>query len=149
MLILCCGNTECGDAGAASLVAHRLRSMGIEVREHSGEALSLIEAWRDADDVVLVDAVATGRRPGAISLWDAHTAPLARRWFRCASHVLGIAEAVGIARNANRLPKRLRIFGIECHHVDAGSKPSIVVARSAHRLAEVLADEVAACTNLP
>ena len=60
MLIIGCGNRDRGDDGAGILVAERLRELGIEANTRSGEAVDLIEAWKSADDVIVVDAVVTG-----------------------------------------------------------------------------------------
>ena len=42
------------------MVAQRLRELGVKSEIRTGEALALIEAWKGADDVVVVDAVVTG-----------------------------------------------------------------------------------------
>ncbi len=139
MLILCCGNPDRGDDGAGPLVAERLRALGVEARLCRGEAFSLIDEWQGADDVVVVDAVVTGAPHGAIGEWDARTAPLARQWFRCSTHGMGVAEAVDLARTLGRLPKRLRIFGIEGRSFEAGAPPAPAVAEAARELAERLA----------
>lgn len=143
MLILCCGHPDRGDDAAGVLVAHRLRAMGIDARVHSGEAFSLIEAWSGATEVVLVDAVSTGAPAGTVSRWDAHTASLSSHWFCCSTHSLGIAAAVGIARNLDRLPRYLWIYGIEARQFDAGSKPLPDVMRAVEEVADLIAKEAA------
>jgi hydrogenase maturation protease len=148
MLVICCGNLDRGDDGAGLLVAQRLRSMEVPCVVQSGEALSLIEAWRGVADVVVVDAVITGAPPGTISVWDAHTADLAGRWFRCSTHFLGVAEAVGIARNLNCLPRRLRIYGIEARRFEPGSRPSAAVMKGVEEAAEQIVREYPLCLNL-
>src|ERR1039458_5833058 len=65
MLIIGCGNRERSDDGAGILVAERLRELGIEADTRIGDAADLIEAWKGADDVILVDAVVTGAPGGA------------------------------------------------------------------------------------
>lgn len=147
MLILCCGNPDRGDAAAGILVARRLIAMGIAVRQHSGEALSLMQAWRDADEVVVVDAVVTGAPAGTVSHWNALTDSLSSHWFGCSSHCLGVAAAVGMARNLGRLPRYLWIYGIEAKQFEPGIKPSPEVLRAVEDVAQEIAAEVASCVG--
>src|SRR5262245_38873711 len=85
------GNPDRGDDAAGLLVVRRLRELGIEARELSGDALTLIEAWRDADTVVLIDTVVTGSRSGKVTLWDAVARPLIGTCFHCSTHAFGVA----------------------------------------------------------
>jgi len=139
MLVLCCGNRDRGDDAAGPLVAGRLREMGretgIDAREHAGDALSLIDAWQSADEVVLVDAVVSGKRPGTVSVWDALAAPLAGRPLVGSSHALGLAEAIAISRTLGTLPRRLTLFGIEARRFGLGEPPSKAVLRGVERAA--------------
>jgi hydrogenase maturation protease len=146
-LIIGCGNAERGDDSAGLLAVRRLRELGIEAREHSGEALALIEAWSGAERVILIDAVMTGAAPGAVSEWDAATAPVVRDVFRTSSHSFGIAEAVELARALGRLPRSMTIYGIEARSFGAGASASAEVARAAVALADRIAEEIAKCTN--
>ena len=148
MLILCCGHTDRGDGAAGPLVANRLHAVDVKAHVLTGEAYSLMEAWRDADEVVVVDAVVTGAPHGTVSSWDAVMEDLSGRWFRSMPHLLGVAEAVGIARNNGTLPRRLRIYGIEGRYFELGSRPSSVVLRAVDRLADDIAAEVAIASPL-
>ena len=135
MLVLCCGHPDRGDDAAGPLVARRLREKGIDVREHAGDALSLIDAWQGADEAVLVDAVVTGRCPGAVSVWDALAAPLAGRPRVGSSHALGLAEAIALSRTLGGLPRRLTLYGIEARRFELGKPPSKAVLRGVERAA--------------
>ncbi len=134
MLVLGCGHPDRGDDAAGPLAARRLREWGIDAREHGGDALSLMEAWQGADEVVLVDAVVTGRRAGAVSVWDARTAPMQGARLG-SSHALGLAEAIGLSRELGRLPGRLTLYGIEARRFDPGRPPSPAVLRGVERAA--------------
>lgn len=135
MLVLCCGHPDRGDDAAGPLVARRLREMGIDSREPGGDALSLMDAWQGADEAVLVDAVVTGRRAGAVSVWDALAAPLAGRPRVGSSHGLGLAEAIGLGRALGRTPRRLTLYGIEARRFELGEPPSKAVLRGVERAA--------------
>lgn len=141
MLILCCGNADRGDDAAGTLVAKHLRAMDLDARLHSAEALSLLQSMRTSNDVIIVDTVKTGEPAGTISVWDGRTAELASHWFRCSTRGLSVAEAVGMARNLNCLPKRLRIYGIEGHNLEPGTRPLPVVSRAAEQVAQLIQRE--------
>jgi len=109
------GNEYRSDDAAGLLVARRLREWslpGVEVREHDGEAASLMEAWRGAGEVILVDAVVTDAIPGQIVRLDAHAQPLPRALFRCSTHAFGVAEAIELARALGELPPRFIVYGV-------------------------------------
>jgi len=133
MLVLACGNPDRGDDAAGPFVACRLRQMGIDAREHTGDALSLMDAWQGADEVVLIDAVVTGRRPGTVSMWDALEAPLAGQPRVGSSHALGLADAIALSRTLGWLPRRLTLYGIEARRFELGEPPSKAVLRGVER----------------
>jgi hydrogenase maturation protease len=144
-MVICCGNPDRGDDAAGPLVARRLRELGIYAREHGGEALSLIEEWRGAAEVILVDAVVTGAPRGHVTVWDALAAPLGGNSMLRSSHSLGLADAVALARTLGWLPPRLTLYGIEACRFEVGEQPSNAVLRGveqvARRIHEYCADQ--------
>ncbi len=149
-LIIGCGNADRGDDAAGLRVARRLRAMGVEAQEQSGEALALMESWRDAEDrpdVILVDAVVTGSPPGTVTVWDARTAPLIGDYFHCSTHAFGVAGAIELARILDLLPPSLLIYGIEAADFEIGSGPSPDVLMAIENVAARIAAEVAECTS--
>jgi hydrogenase maturation protease len=112
MRIIACGNRNRNDDGAALVVAERLRSLGVEVTVVSGEAASLIETWKDADDVIIIDTVVSGTSVGTVHLWDSEQS-LPLSFAPASTHGLGVAEAIEFARTLGLLPARLRLYGIE------------------------------------
>ncbi len=117
--------------------------MGVEAREHSGEGLSLIESWNGAGDVIIIDAVITGAAPGSISVWDANRLPPSAT-FPCSTHTFGLGDAVELARVLDRLPRRLRIYGIEAREFEPGRQPSEAVLDAVEKLAASIAREMGA-----
>lgn len=138
--IIGCGNVERGDDAAGILVIRRLREMGIEALEHSGEALDLLEQWTGRDHVVVVDAVVTGQPAGTIFWWSGEE-ELIPDGHRRSSHAYGLAEAVGLARALGRMPKRLSICGIEGTGFELGRGPCPQVLQAVEELARRLARE--------
>jgi hydrogenase maturation protease len=129
MLILGCGNRDRGDDGAGVLVAERLRDFGLDARICSGQALELIEAWKAADDVIIVDAVMTGGPAGKVWLWDSGQLTLPDT-LSLPTHGFGVVEGIQLARILGCLPKRLRVFGIEGSRIELGStlSPEVMCA---------------------
>ena len=140
MLIIGCGNRERSDDGAGILVAERLRELGIEAETRIGEALDLMEAWNDADDVILVDAVLTGAPVGTVQAWDGRQ-PLTTIRATASTHGLGVAEAIELAHVLDRLPARLRVYGVEGRRFEPGSGISPEVQRAVEEVVQrIIAD---------
>jgi len=143
MLIIGCGNRERSDDGAGILVAERLREFGIKADTHTGEALDLIEAWNGADDVIVIDAVVTGAPVGAVQAWDGRQLlpPVSTT---ASTHGLGVAEAIKLAHVLDRLPTRLRVYGIEGQRFEPGAEISPEVQRAAEEVVRrIIADVIA------
>lgn len=135
--VLGLGNEFRGDDGAGRVVARRLREAtlpGVAVREESGEGAALMDAWKDADAVILVDAVHSGAAPGTIHRLDASRVPVPSRFFHYSTHAFSVAEAVELARALNQLPPRLIIYGVEGKDFAAGEKLSPEVAAAVDEL---------------
>jgi hydrogenase maturation protease len=139
--IIGCGNPERGDDAAGVLVARRLRELGSDALEHSGEGLALMESWLGCDSVILIDAVITGAAPGAITVWDGNLSRITGETRGCTTHAFGVAEAVELARVLDRLPRRLLIYGIESRKFELGSAPSPEVAQAVKRLVQQLVQQ--------
>lgn len=158
-LIIGVGNPYRGDDGAGIAVARDLRERipaGIRVIEASGEGAALLEAWKGAAAVILVDAVHSGARPGTIHRLDAREAPIPGRFFHYSTHAFSVAEAVELARALKQLPPRLLVYGIEGQNFSAGVGLSAEVERAAATVVARVLDEARAfleggtpCTSTP
>ena len=117
------GNRFRSDDGAGLEVARRLREThppGIRVLEEQGEPASLIEAWALMTEALVIDAVSSGAPPGTLHRFDATAEPLSAELFKSSTHALGVAEAVELARELERLPHRLSVYGIEGANFNPG-----------------------------
>lgn len=143
-LIIGVGNDYRGDDAVGLFVARRLRKRlkgGVEIVERSGEGASLIEVWRGAHLVIVVDASQSGAKPGAIRRFDAHARKIPARHFKYSTHAFSIAQAVELSRALGELPPRTFVYGIEGENFSAGEGLSEVVEKSARKLEErILSD---------
>jgi hydrogenase maturation protease len=114
------------------------------VREATGEGTALLELWKGADDVILVDAVSSASVPGTVTSFDAVAAPLPALFSGCSSHSFGVAEAVELARTLDRLPRRLTVYGIEGGDFTHGTGLSPEVARAVDELVGRILGQVVA-----
>ena len=124
MLIVGCGNRERADDAAGLLVIEKLRELGAEgmgatLATCTGDWTELLQSWGPDDEVILVDAVVTGSPPGTVHLWEDEL-PAAAQDCATSTHGFGIQEALRLARAIGRLPRALRIYGIETRQFETG-----------------------------
>lgn len=147
-LVIGIGNRFRGDDAVGLLVADRLVESaipGVRVLRIEGGLLSLLDAWSDAECVVVIDATRTGMATGAIRRIDATHVPLPT----CAStstHGTGLAEVVELAKTVDRMPGRLVVYGIEVGRVDRGDELSDACAEAIDAVVEAVRKEIA-CMN--
>lgn len=138
--IIGCGNLDRGDDAAGVLVARRLRALGISAMEQNGESLALMDSWRGCEQVLLVDACASGSTPGEVRVWDAVAHPLPENFLPCSTHAFGVREAVELARAMNQLPHKLLIYTIEGAAFVPGSPLSTAVAQAVESVTRQLTE---------
>jgi hydrogenase maturation protease len=126
------GNAWRGDDAVGLLVARRLQAEQlpqVEVAECRGTVTAVREAWIDAAGVIVVDAVVSGGRPGAIYRFNAHGAGVPVELSRStSSHGWGVAEALALGKVFHELPPFLIIYGIEGQNFGPGQEVSQEVA---------------------
>jgi hydrogenase maturation protease len=105
-----------------------------------GEAVDLIEAWKGADDVIVVDTVVTGAPSGTVQVWDGRHQVASIR-SNTSTHGLGVAEAIELSYVLDQLPIRLRVYGIEGRRFELGTEISPQVQRAIAEVVErIIAD---------
>ena len=145
LLVMGIGNPYRSDDAAGVIAARRLKEAGLDpaiVMEHSGEGTSLMEAWKGADAVILIDAVSSGSPPGAIHRLEPITTPLPAQMFQSSSHAFSLPQAIELARALKELPARMVVFGIEGSNFQAGTELSPAVSRAMPELVKSVLEEV-------
>jgi len=131
------GNRFRRDDAAGLEVARRLRLThppGVRFFEEEGEPATLIELWSEAEEALVVDAVESGAAPGTVHRFDPIAEPLPLEYFRPSTHAMGLAEAVELGRELNRLPGRLVVYGIEGEDFEEGEGLSKTVQKTVEEL---------------
>ncbi|MGC8760287.1 MAG: hydrogenase maturation protease [Bryobacteraceae bacterium] len=137
--ILCCGRMDWGDDAVGPLCAAALEERRIPAVILAGNASELLEAWREARHVIVVDALVTGAPPGTL-----HRMALGEPGFRpeAARSSLrgpGLAQAVRLGASLHCLPESLILFGLEGGDFEWASTPSAEVAAAMPALVEAVA----------
>jgi hydrogenase maturation protease len=115
-LIVGVGNEYRRDDGVGPAVVRALEGKlppSVEITVQSGEATALMDAWGDANCVILIDAVAERSTPGKVYRIDANATPLPADLFPRSTHDFGLAAAIELARTLGQLPSRVIVFGVE------------------------------------
>jgi hydrogenase maturation protease len=144
-LIIGVGNLYRCDDGAGLCIASRLREFvpaGVTVLEESGEGAALLEAWKGATAVILVDAVQSGAPPGIIHRIDTRRQQIPSRFFHYSSHAFGVGEAIEMARVLHLLPPSLLLYGIEGRNFSEGIGLSEEVEHAAAAVLALALDDV-------
>jgi len=150
-LIIGIGNEYRGDDAVGLIVARRLKERladSAKVLEQSGDGAALMDAWRSAETVIVIDALASGAAPGAIHRFESNTRPIPKNAFRCSTHAFGVAEAIELSRALTRLPPTLVVYGIEGKNFATGVGLSPEVERAAcEAVRQVLAEAQTGLTD--
>jgi len=144
-LVIGLGNDHRGDDGSGLEVARALKPRlagKARVEECVSEGIALLELWRDADRVLVVDAVVSGGVPGTVHRFEAGDGFSPGFRTATSTHGLSLAEAVALGRGLGCLPRRLVVYGIEVENLAVGSGLSAPVARGVQEAADRIEAEL-------
>jgi hydrogenase maturation protease len=144
-LVIGVGNTYRGDDAIGLLIAQHLKIEGpdgLRVEASEGNATELLELWKKAEIVIVVDAVCSGGTPGTIYRLDATSQPVPARFFNASTHNFGVAEAIELGRVLEGLPPRLLVYGVEGKQFELGAALSLEVEKVIEPLLEQIRAEI-------
>lgn len=136
------GNRLRGDDAVGPVVIDRLQGRlppAVHLIESLGDPVSLLGWWQSAALAVVVDAVRTGSKPGTVFRFNGRD-KLPSAFFRKSTHLVGLADAVEMARTLDRLPTRLVLFGVEAETMEHGDEFSPAVARALDGVVEAIVE---------
>ena len=114
-----------------------------------GNPLASSNSWDGADLAVIVETVRRGDAPGTIATidWDTQDPPAGSPHHDHGSHSLGILEAIALGRALERMPRHLRLVGIEPLDLGWGEGLSDPVAGSVDAAARLVLDYLRSLTS--
>lgn len=139
------GNPFRSDDAAGREVLRRLRGQipsSVKVVEETGDGAELLDAWKEAECVILVDAVQSGAPPGTIHRLDARAEKLPAWFSHASTHSFGVAEAIELARTLGDLPPCLIVYGIEGFDFSAGTELSPEITVALPKVASLILQEI-------
>ena len=149
ILLIGIGN-ECRSDDGAGLVAIRaLKARELAdtlVIESPSDGAELMELWKSAAKVILIDAVSSDGVPGTIYRFDAHAQPIPACLSFLSTHTFGLAEAIELARALHMLPQYLVVYAIEGQNFAIGTGLSREVEKAEQEVVEQVTSEVHALT---
>lgn len=144
-MIIGIGNPLRGDDGAGIAVARRVKEQlagEVDIIEQDGDGLQLLEVWRRASLVFLVDAMSSGTTPGTIAVFDVAKQHLPFKFFLSSTHIFGLPQAIELARALEQLPPKFLVFGIEGQNFELGSPLSEKVTHAINQVVSRLREKV-------
>lgn len=155
VLIIGVGNPDRGDDAIGWIAAERLAALappGARILRCSGDILALIESWRAAAAVILMDASSPqpasdapgaqpSGRPGTLLRIDAAAEGLPAALTNHSTHGFGVAEAIELARALGVLPPTVLVYAVEGETFEAGAPLSPAAAAALETLIDRVAGE--------
>lgn len=146
------GNEFRGDDAVGRLTARQIASRApasVAVHESTGEALSLMELWGNADRVILVDAAEPSGAPGSVERHDASEHALPSDCFHTSTHAFSVADGIEMARALGQLPGTVIVYGIEGETFDHGAQLTSAAARGVEEAATRILAELSLTNHQP
>jgi len=139
------GNPFRSDDGAGLAIVRLLRGRippEMKCGEETGDGAELLDAWKGAECVILIDAVQSGAPPATIYRFDARAESLPAWFSHVSTHTFGVAEAVELARHMDELPPKLIVYGIEGLDFSPGTEISPEVAEALPAISKLILREI-------
>jgi hydrogenase maturation protease len=155
VLVIGVGNEWRSDDGIGIHVVRRLKEWNEEqggtmripsheeltLRENH-DGISLNDTWQGSQQVIIVDAMCSGQKPGTIRRFDVQQEAIPRGIFPQTLHHYGPAEAIELARALNELPAQLILYGIEGANFAQGKELSPEIERVIETVVNAIIGEI-------
>jgi len=144
-LVIGLGNDHRSDDRSGLEVARALRPRlegKARVEECATEGIALLDLWRDAERVLVIDAVRSGAAPGTVHRLEPGDGAFPGFRTGTSTHGLSLAEAVALAQGLGCLPRHLVVYGIEAENLEVGAGLTPSVARGIEEATERIVAEL-------
>jgi len=130
--IISVGNDLYGDDGIGTEILKMVKEYSVfadtPLIDCATDALSIIDHFKDAEHVLIIDAAKMGEPPGTVKLFDATKAKLLIKTDHLSVHGISLAETMNIAKRIGLYPKSVAIMGIEPEQLSVNTGLSNSVA---------------------
>jgi hydrogenase maturation protease len=145
-LVLGLGNPLMGDDGAGVVALTRLRDEWlvpeeVELVDGGTWGMNLLPLFESHDQVILLDAINTGSRPGTLVLLRREELP---RYFahKLSPHQLDLREVLALAELREALPETLIAIGVQPETVELNGRLSPRIASAIRRMVALTVDQL-------
>ena len=144
VLVLGIGNLLLSDEGVGVKAVEELEnrydcSDAVEIVDGGTSGSELLPYFDDRSHILIIDAVKTGNKPGAIVRIENPPAFFQKK---ISPHQIGLADVLGLAAITDNLPRNITLFGIEPKELSTGLDLSTEVARNLSRLVDMVVEEL-------
>ncbi len=146
ILVLGIGNLILQDEGLGIQAIQQLQAQfeippEIEILDGGTSGMELLTPISDAEQIIILDAVKTGKPAGTIVRLDNEEIPTFFRT-KVSPHQIGLADVLAAATLTDSMPRNLVLFGVEPLEIDLGMELSVPVAEQMPRLIQMIVDEL-------
>ena len=139
------GNTDRADDAAGILA---VRALGGRVPEHvtlmeGVDPVAILDQWEKFDAAILVDAVRSGASPGTVHTFDGRSLPSHVRPHVVTLHGFHVRDVIALGEVLGRLPRVVRVVGIEAAEFTPGAPPDTAVERAVEEAAQRIMEQIA------
>jgi len=116
VLVIGIGNEFRSDDTAGLIAVRRIREIGLDdvrIVETDGDGARLMDLWYGAKQVILIDAVQSGAKPGTLHIIEEGKQGHSLELFKFSTHTFGILQALKLSEALDILPQKITIYGIE------------------------------------
>ena len=140
-IVLGIGNEFRSDDAVGIHFARKIKELNlpsVKAIESFGEGMELMELWAEASNLFVCDAVSSDSTPGTIHILDPYKEKIPSQFFNYSTHAFSLAEAIEMSKALEKLPKQVKIYGIEGGSFVAGDSLTIAVEKSLEQVVNMV-----------
>jgi hydrogenase maturation protease len=161
IIIIGVGNLLLKDEGVGVHVAQELQRRalpaGVEVYDGAVGGIGLLDFFRQASKVLLIDAAEMNLNPGAVVRFTPEEVRSEQGGPKFSVHDIGLLEVLELAKILGEAPPEVVIFGIQPKEISWGTELSAEVQASVPKVTDLILKEInqvsedffAAVTSVP
>ena len=146
LLILGIGNTVMADDGVGVKIIHHLQNHytfpdNVEILDGGTLGLDLLPKLESLDRLILVDAIETGREPGAWVRLAGEELPIALET-KLSPHQMGVKDLLAVSQLMGHTPGNMVLYGIQPKSIEMDTELTPEVSAAMEPVLHTLLDEL-------